>query len=112
MTLPFDRSTVRELLIRWQRADAAWQDTEEAAEAFLEGDLPELRRHGEDSITREGMEIAARIDTDYLVRSDVPALLQFIDTARGDEAAGWQALDAFFAAIDFDARAQTWPEGA
>lgn len=110
MALNADRQALIELLSRWEKGEiSAWQVVEgsEAAEEALFGEaelVPELPRTDPQSIPVAVLELMATAPHQRLLPEDVPALISFLETTPGSELTGWQRIDAYWNAIDLDAR--------
>lgn len=100
-----DRKALRELLRRWQTGDLTPEEVHREAEAMYEAEeWPELPDEDPRSI---GLEVLTQLDIlnhQLITEADIPAMLEFLSTAVGDEADGWAKWRAYWEHVNLDER--------
>ena len=101
------RERLRELLDRWQAGALDERAVHEAAEALSEsfpGDLPSYPQSEPRSIAIEVLSQLEILNWQLITRQDIPALLDFLGTRRGEEERGWERYQKYWDSVDFDRR--------
>ena len=105
-----DRRSLADLLLRWQAGEvSAWQMIGEAeeAEGLLVGDkpvVPPIPRADPQSIPIAVLELVATAHHQPLLPSDVPALIEFLETGAGRELEAWARFDRYCKGVDWAGR--------
>ncbi len=88
----FNRQVLRDLLSRWSSNEMTDQDLQWEAERLWQQYGIWIKSGPEDprSITRQALDCLRLRSDDPICRSDVPMLLEFLNTPKGKEERGWE----------------------
>jgi hypothetical protein len=107
------RETLATLLRRWQRGELTPLEVLVAAEGLWERDplsgqpqAPVFLRSDPKAIDYHVLWLLEVLHCDPLLPVDIPAILAFLETPPGQEAEAWRRWEAYWAAIDWEARRQ------
>lgn len=99
------------LLRRWQRGELVPLDVLVAAESMWESDplagqpeAPVFPRSDPRAIDYRVLWLLEVLHCDPLLPADIPAILAFLETPAGHEAAAWRRWGAYWAEIEWEAR--------
>lgn len=105
MACEVDRSTLRQLLLRWAVGELTEHDVHETAEQLWEAD--EWPDYGDTDDRSIAIEVLAHLDIlnhQLITTQDVPAIVAYLDTVPGQAADGWIQWRQYWANIDWDQR--------
>ncbi len=103
---PEQIAAMRDLLLRWQAGKIDADTVLNAAESMWEHGFPWPTYDHTDhrSIAITVLHVLEALYAQLVFREDIPALLAFLDTPLGEEQAGWDTMDRYWEAIDWDYR--------
>lgn len=100
-----DRDTLRQLVKEWSGGNIDERDVHERAEELYEEyECPNADMSHPDSIPIEVLSQLEILNLQLITPDDVPAILQFLDTASGLEVEGWRAWCLYWEQINYDKR--------
>lgn len=96
---------LRDLLRAWQRGELTAREVHESAEAILrQVGRPIVPEEDSHSIPLEVVSQLDILNHQWIVRDDIPAILDFLNTEPGDEILAWSRWRSYWAGIDYEAR--------
>jgi hypothetical protein len=99
------REEIEALLRGWERGEIAVQQVHSEAERLIsEWNWPEFPRSDPRSIVVEILTQLEIMNHQLITEEDIPAMLAFLSVQAGCEADGWQAWEAYWKGINFEAR--------
>ncbi len=103
---PEQIAAMRDLLLRWQAREIGGLTLYDEAEYMWDEGYPwpEYDRDDPRAIPIDVLSLLETLIAQGVFREDIPALLAFLDTPLGEEQAGWDTMDRYWEAIDWDYR--------
>jgi hypothetical protein len=98
------REKITEKLFDWQSGSITEVDLKDwAASLYMRMEATDFDDDG-NSVSNEVLSMLESLDLNLILKEDIPAFLSFLKTPVDQFSNGYAILDAYFNAIDYDAR--------
>jgi len=99
-------NSLKNLLIQWQNDQLTTGEVHRRAEELAEeiNNEKEYSRTEPDSIPAEVIQQLEILNHQLLIKKDIPAMLEFLNTQPGNEAKGWLVWETYWKSINFNER--------
>jgi hypothetical protein len=95
-----------ELLIKWQKSEITEQIIHERAEALADQykSWPKFSRSKPQSIPFEVLSQLDILNAQWIIKDDVPIILEFLKTSKGKEEEAWEKWLEYWNNVDYEKR--------
>lgn len=103
--MTFDRESIKQVLERWRCGDTTARDVQDEAEDLWESaEWPEYAETDDESIVAEVIMQLDGLDVGWITTDDIPAFMDFLNTAPGNSLDGWRRWRHYWDGIEFESR--------
>ena len=104
-SVPISRSDIVQLLKAWQRDDVTAAEVQAWAEGiYIPGTFEVDDYEGGDSVCAEVLQHLDCLDMNLVIQEDIPLLLEFLSTPKGQFSLGFERWDRMTKSIDYRQR--------
>jgi hypothetical protein len=100
-----DRERIVQILLDWQQGIVRESQVQEFAESFTDHvDFPESGHDEDESIAPEVLLCLDALPALLITKDDIPAMIDFLSTPRGQAQHGWDRWQSYWASVDDNER--------
>ncbi|HPQ41213.1 MAG TPA: hypothetical protein PLV45_12645 [bacterium] len=87
------------------------REAENLIEEYIgNNDWPEFSEDDPRSIAEEAMSMLESLDSNRIIRADIPCFKEFLNTPRGKEKEAWRKWQEYWDTADYSMRGKVWDQ--